>query len=47
MRTNGKIEDIYKVIYELQQRNDIIPMFKLKRQKTNTTALSLSLIRKF
>ena len=27
--------DIYKVIYELQQRNDIIPMFKLKRQKTN------------
>ena len=27
--------EVYKVIYELQQRNDIIPMFKLKRQKTN------------
>ena len=27
--------DIYKVISELHQRNDIIPMFKLKRQKTN------------
>lgn len=27
--------DIYKVISELHQRNDIVPMFKLKRQKTN------------
>ena len=27
--------DIYKVIYELHQRNDIVPMFKLKRQKIN------------
>ena len=27
--------DIYKVINELVQRNDIIPLFKLKRQKTN------------
>jgi integrase len=27
--------DIYKVISELHQRNDIVPMFKLKRQKIN------------
>ena len=27
--------NIYKVINSLQQRNDIVPMFKLKRQKTN------------
>ena len=27
--------DIYKVIMDLHQRNDIVPMFKLKRQKTN------------
>ena len=27
--------DIYKVISELYQRNDIIPMFKLKRKKIN------------
>ena len=27
--------DIYKVIYELHSRDDIVPMFKLKRQKIN------------
>jgi len=27
--------NIYKVINDLHQRNDIVPMFKLKRQKTN------------
>jgi integrase len=27
--------DIYKVLVDLHSRNDIVPMFKLKRQKTN------------